>query len=97
MLLKQFNLRHTKLETIYLTEYIQQSKAKYMVKVESSREKSIESEASDMANFKIFLDESEHDNGIGSAAILYQKDSGQKKMIQAYLGPAKNTTLMKKK
>ena len=70
MLLKQFKLRHTKIETIYPTIYTQQPKIKFTTKVEPSRKESIKAEANNMANFKIFLDGSGHDNGIGSAAIL---------------------------
>ena len=79
-LLKQFDLRQIKIETIYPTAAAKQTKAKYTVRIDPTREKSIKSEASDMADFKIFSN--------GSATILYKKGkSGQLKTIQAYLGP----------
>ena len=53
-----------------------------MVRIDPTREKSIESEASDMADFKIFSGGSGQNNAIGSAEILYKKGkSGQQKHL----------------
>ena len=58
---------------IYPTAYITRFNTKYKMIIDSSRMESINSEANNKADFKIYLDGSGQDNGIGSAAILYKK------------------------
>jgi ribonuclease HI len=64
-----------------------QSNNRYLIKIDNSREDSIKFESTDEADFKIFSDGSGHDNGIGSAAILYTKGRSRPiRSIQAFLG-----------
>ena len=72
-LLKQFNLRDTKLETIQPAATLEWNKVAFLTKIDDSREDSITFESTDNADFKVFSDGSGQDNGIGSAAILYEK------------------------
>jgi ribonuclease HI len=86
-LLKQFGLTNTKLETIYPVATIIRSNNRYSTKIDHTREDSIKFESTDDADFKIFSDGSGHDNGIGSAAILYVKGRTRPiRSIQAFIG-----------
>ena len=71
-LLKLFSLADTKVETIHPAITIKREK-RYTTKMDNTREDSIFNESHDDADFKVFSDGSGHDNGIGSAAILYVK------------------------
>ena len=89
-LLKCFNLDNTKVETISPAASIRCPPAKYSTMIAPSREDSIDFEKWDKANYKIFSDGSGHENGIGSAAILYKKGRSSKlKTLQAYIGTLK--------
>ena len=55
--------------------------------MDNTREDSINSEATDKADFKVFSDGSGHDNGIGAAAILYEKNRHRPlRSLKAHLG-----------
>ena len=94
ILLKLFALRNTIIETIYPAITLQRAPNRITTVIDKSREDSIKSEANDPAEFKIFSDSSGHDNGIGSAAILYEKGRRRHiKSLQVYLGtPDKRNT-----
>ena len=90
-LLNQFRLGNTNLETVYPAVTLTQSNNRYSIKIDNSREDSIKFESTDTADFKIFSDGSGHDNGIGSAAILYTKGQSRPlRSIQAFLGTSDN-------
>ena len=94
-LLKLFSLRNNKLETIQpAVSILERDTMRFTTKIDKSREVSINSESQDDADFKIFSDGSGHDNGIGSAAILYKKGRIRPvKKLQVYLGsPDKHNT-----
>jgi ribonuclease HI len=87
LLLKQFGLINTKLETIYPAVTLTRSNNRYQTKIDNTREDSINFEATDSADFKIFSDGSGHDNGIGAAAVLYVKGRTPPiRSLRAYLG-----------
>ena len=93
-LLKLFTLRNTNIETIYPAITLRRANTQITTVIDKSRDDSIKSEAKDQAEFKIFSDSSGHDNGIGSAAILYEKGRRRHiKSLQVYLGtPDKRNT-----
>lgn len=93
-LLKLFTLRNTNLETIYPAITLQRTPTRISTVIDKSREDSIKSEGKDLAEYKIFSDGSGHDNGIGSAAVLYEKGRRRHiKLLQVYLGtPDKRNT-----
>ena len=86
-LLKLFTLRNTNLETIHPAITLTRISAQIATKINDSREESINSELNDDTDFKIFSDGSGQDDGIGSAAILYEKGRLRSiKSLQVYLG-----------
>ena len=93
-LLKLFSLRHTKLETVRPAVTLRRRVTQQAIKIHPSREASIAYEHKDVADYKIFSDGSGHDNGIGSAAVLYKKGRARPlKSLQAFLGtPDKHNT-----
>ena len=94
ILLKLFTLRHTNIETIYPAITLQRAPTRITTIIDKSRDDSIKSEAKDLAEYKVFSDGSGHDNGIGSAAILYEKGRRRHvKLLQVFLGtPDKRNT-----
>jgi hypothetical protein len=93
-LIKQFGHLRTKLETIQPAVTLTRLNPKIKIRVDPSREDSITSESLDDANFKIFSDGSGHDDGIGSAAIIYERNRTRPlRSLQFYLGtPDKHNT-----
>jgi ribonuclease HI len=86
-LLKLFTLRNTNLETIHLVITLTRTSAQIATKIDNSREDSINSKSNDDTDFKIFSDGSGQDDGVGSAAILYEKGRIRSiKSLQVYLG-----------
>lgn len=88
-LIKLFNLQHARLETITPTTSDPYRPQKFSTKIAGSRDSSIREEKGDKADFKIFTDGSNHDGGVGAAAVIYRR--GQPwplKHLKAHLGPA---------
>jgi ribonuclease HI len=74
------------LETIYPAT-LGQGEKRFDIKIDKTREDSIKNESLDDADYKIFSDGSGHDNGIGSAAVLYRKGRNRPvKSLKAFLG-----------
>ena len=92
-LLELFKLRQSKFETIQPAITINRT-INFSTFVDSTREDSITSESNDDADFKVFSDGSGLDNGIGAAAIMYEKGRVRPiKSLQAFLGtPDKHNT-----
>ena len=87
ILLKQFQLRNIRIETIFSAASIPRQPTRFKTITDSSRENSIDSEFGDDADYKVFSDGSRHNNGIGAAAMLYRKGrSSSIKKLQAFLG-----------
>ena len=93
-LLKLFSLSNKKIKTIWPSITLNRESNRFKTIIDKTREDSIKNESTDDADFKIFSDGSGHDNGIGSAAILYEKGrTCSIKTLQAYLGtPDKHNT-----
>lgn len=93
-LLKLFSLRNKKIETIWPAITLNREKISFKMITNKNREDSIKFESQDTADFKIFSDGSGHNNGIGSAVVLYKKGSAHLfKILQVYLGtPDKHNT-----
>jgi ribonuclease HI len=86
-LIKKFDLQETKVEIIQPAVTLTHSNSRIATHIDKNREDSIISERLDTADFKVFSDGSGHDNGIGSAAILYEKNRHRPlRSLQAYLG-----------
>jgi ribonuclease HI len=82
------------METIYPAVTLIQTTPKYTTKIDPNREASIASESADDADFKLYSDGSGQDNGLGAAAILYEKRRARPvRRLQVYLGtPDKHNT-----
>ena len=77
-LIKLLSLTTSTLETIYPAITLRQGAYRFHTRIDKSREDSIKNETNDDADFKIFSDGSGHDNGIGSAAVLYKREASAK-------------------
>ena len=93
-LIKQFELKNSKIETIHPIVTLTKRKYTFDTKIDISREESIKFESKDNADYKIFSDGSGHENGIGAAAILYERNRTRPvRSLQVYLGtPDKHNT-----
>jgi ribonuclease HI len=90
MLLKLLKLKKAKLETISPTMTDPYSSPRFKTAIPKSRKQSIEEEKADGAEFKIFTDGSNHDGGVGAAAVMFQKGSSRPiAQLKAYLGSPK--------
>ena len=86
-LLAQFSLHNTKIETISPAVTLKQAPPRYTLTTDKNREDSIKSESLDDADYKIFSDGSGQDDGIGAAAILYEKGRARPlRSLQAHIG-----------
>ena len=72
-LLKLFELKNAKLETIYPAVTLKRLGSQWATQTDKSREDSILSERADDADYKLFTDGSGQDDGVGASAVLYQK------------------------
>jgi ribonuclease HI len=93
-LIKQFSHLNTKIETIQPAITLTRLNPRIKIHIDPNREDSIKSESTDSADFKIFSDGSGHDDGIGSAALIYEKNRSRPlRSLQYYLGtPDKHNT-----
>jgi ribonuclease HI len=93
-LLKQYSLHDIKLETIQPVVILTQAPLHYSTTIDDNREAYINFESLDNADDKLFSDGSGQDNGIGAAAILYEKGRAPPtRSLKAYLGtPDKHIT-----
>jgi hypothetical protein len=86
-LIRIFALNNTVLETIQPAVTLNSLRSQRAIRIDKTREDSINSERVDDADYKIFTDGSGQDNGIGASAILYKKGrSSPLKELQVYLG-----------
>jgi ribonuclease HI len=86
-LVKMFGLGKTKMETISPVTDDPYLSPRFSARVSGSREGSIESEKKDDADFKIYTDGSNHDGGVGAAAVMVKKDNPRPvKSLKARLG-----------
>lgn len=86
-LIKQFSLKRIQTETILPIASLPSRPNTFRLQMDNTREDSINSEATDNADFKVFSDGSGHDNGIGAAAILYEKNRHRPlRSLKAHLG-----------
>jgi hypothetical protein len=76
-LIWDFNLEKTKMETITPTQSAPRKPISFKIKVAKTREESIRNEKKDEAEFKVYVDGSGHDRGIGAAAVIYKKGQQQ--------------------
>jgi len=87
-LLKIFNMRNTKIETIDPALRNTTGTTNFKTTIKTSREDSIAFERNDNADYKVFSDGSGQENDIGASAILYKKGSVRPvKSLQVFLGP----------
>ena len=93
-LITQLGLKNKRIETIQPAVTLTKRKPSFTVKIDENREDSIKFEAHDNADYKLFSDGSGHENGIGSAAILYERNRLRPlRSLQAFLGtPNKHNT-----
>jgi ribonuclease HI len=71
-LIRTFQLPKTKLETISPTTEDPHHSPRFFTEISDLREQSIINEKTDKADFKIFTDGSDHDGGVGAAAVMYK-------------------------
>ena len=87
MLIKRFKLSNVKIETILLNAGIKCIMPKFTTIIAPSRSKSIKDKKHNKAKFKVYLDGSGHNNGLGAAAVLYSKGNPRRiKSLKAYIG-----------
>jgi hypothetical protein len=87
-LLRIFDLLETSVETISPIAQLPRANTNYTTNIPGSREKSIEYEKNDKADFKVFSDGSGLNEGIGAAAILYAKNRHTPiSQLKLYVGP----------
>jgi ribonuclease HI len=93
-LMKQFGHLNAKIETIQPAVNLTQINPRLKIKIDPNREDSISSESLDDADYKVFSDGSRHDDGIGSAALIYERNRSRPlRSLQFYLGtPDKHNT-----
>jgi ribonuclease HI/exonuclease III len=88
-LIRIFQLNGTKIETIFPKTEDPYRAPRFTTRISTSRESSIDNEKHDDADFKVFTDGSDHDGGVGAAAILYKKGTPMSvSHLKAYLGPS---------
>ena len=70
-LIKLFQLSNIQIETIKPATKTHTETTRFNTTIDDSRGKSIQTEAKDKADYKIFSDGSCQNNGVGAAAVLY--------------------------
>ena len=86
-LLNLSQLADQHIETINTAAHLLPEKLLPMTTIDESRTKSLEIEANDNNNFRIYSDSSCQNGGVGAAAILFCKNLAQPlKSLQKYLG-----------
>jgi ribonuclease HI/exonuclease III len=87
-LLRIFQLARTKVEPISPINEGLHVAPRFLTEISASREQSIENEKQDGADFKVFTDGSDHDGGVGAAAVMYKKGWPRPiAHLKTYLGP----------
>ena len=87
-LVKIFGLGKTKMETISPTTDGPHLPPHFKITIPKTRNESIQSEKNDGAEYKIFTDGSNHDGGVGAAALMIKKGNPRTmKALKVYLGP----------
>jgi len=88
ILLARFKLKEVRMETITPVVDNLYQVLQYKTRISATREGSIEEEALDKSDFKVFSDSSGQEGGIGAAAVIYRRGSSQPlSHLKAYLGP----------
>jgi ribonuclease HI len=88
-LIKIFGLGKMKMETISPITDAPHLPSHFKITVPKTREESIQSEKNDKADYKIFTDGSNHDGGVGAAALMVKEGNPRPvKTLKAYLGPS---------
>jgi len=88
-LVKMFNLSKSRVETISPVTSSPYKQARFGTVISGTRELSIEEERKDEPDFKIFTDGSDHDGGVGAAAVMYKKGCLMPvSQLKAHLGPS---------
>jgi len=72
-LIKLFQLSDANMELISPDTDDPSQPPQFKTHISKSRDKSIEEESKDKADFKIFADGSNHNGGVGVAAVMYEK------------------------
>jgi ribonuclease HI/exonuclease III len=88
-LIKVFHLSGTKIETISPKTDDPYRAPKFKTSILTSRDLSITNEKRDGADFRIYTDGSDHDGGVGAAAVMYARSVPMPiSQLKAYLGPS---------
>ena len=96
--LKLYQLTNSQVETIKPLPHLQNQRIHLTTIIDNSRKNSIKSEATDNANYRIYSDSSCINNGIGTAAIIYNKNRITPfKSLKAYLGSPEHHNTYKAK
>jgi ribonuclease HI len=88
-LVKTFRLSKTRVETISPVTDRPHDPCNFVTRIADSREASIQEERKDAPDFKVFTDGSDHDGGVGAAAVMYKTGYPVPiSQLKARLGPS---------